>query len=65
MNRNRQENDPIRNREPKHAPGDRDRSGEHMRNREASDLERRQVEGDLGNERTRTDRDDNDADRDF
>jgi hypothetical protein len=61
MNRNRQENDPIRKRDPKHSPGDHDRSGEHMRNREESHLERQQTEGNLGNERTPR----QDADRDF
>lgn len=67
MNRNRQDNDPIREREREHkhthTPGERDPSGERMRNKEERDLNRRDVERELEGEE-RADRE-SDVDRDF
>ena len=54
MNRNRQENDPQRDRSSRNEPGDLGHVGENVHNREGeSDLGRKQAEGDLGNERVR------------
>lgn len=54
MNRNRQENDPQRDRNPRKESGDLGHVGENVRHRESeSDLGRKQAEGDLGNERIR------------
>jgi hypothetical protein len=64
MNRNRQANDPQRDRNSRNERGDLGHVGENVGNREReSDLGRKQAEGDLGNERVR-DRNPSDADMD-
>lgn len=58
MDHDRQENDPMRDRDSRNSRTEPRRPDERMPDQNETDLERAQIEGNLGNERVRRDHDD-------